>query len=82
MYAEKSTPVRMCVICRQRSPKRELRRHVACEAGPATPGGLAFDPGQTRTGRGYYVCADEACQRRFAGFRARQKKCKGVAHGR
>lgn len=82
MYAEKRTPERMCVICRKRFPKGELQRHVACEASPAAPGGLAHDPRQSRTGRGYYVCADETCLRRFAGFRARRKNCKGVAHGR
>nr|WP_081602943.1 DUF448 domain-containing protein [Desulfocurvibacter africanus] len=82
MHAEMSTPVRMCVICRRRFPKRELKRHVACGAGAQEQPGLVHDPRQTMQGRGYYVCSDEACERRLAGYRARQKKCKGVAHGR
>ena len=64
-------PVRMCVICRRRYPKKALQRHVV--AG----GGLEGDSTQTRPGRGYYVCSDEACLSKFAKFRPQTRRVRG-----
>ena len=61
-------PVRMCVICRRRFPKKELSRHVVTE------GGLEGDSTQTRPGRGYYVCSDAACAAKFARFRPQGRR--------
>ena len=53
-------PVRMCVVCRRRMPKRELTRYVV------TPeGGSKVDEDGTRPGRGRYVCSDPQCIDRF-----------------
>ena len=57
-------PVRMCVVCRQRLPKRELMRYVRTE-----DGALAYDAEQTSQGRGWYGCRQEACQKKFLKFR-------------
>ena len=57
-------PVRMCVVCRQRLPERELMRYVRTE-----DGALAYDAEQTSQGRGWYVCRQEACQKKFLKFR-------------
>lgn len=57
-------PVRMCVICRRRFAKADLRRHVL------TPeGSLIIDETRTSPGRGWYLCSDPACERRFANYR-------------
>lgn len=57
-------PVRMCVICRRRYAKADLRRHVL------TPEGiLSIDKTHSSPGRGWYLCSDPACERKFAKFR-------------
>ena len=57
-------PVRMCVICRRRFAKAELTRHVL------TPEGiLIIDGTQKSPGRGFYLCPDPACGRRFEKYR-------------
>lgn len=57
-------PVRMCVICRRRFAKTMLARHVL------TPEGiLSVDPTHTSPGRGWYLCSDPDCARRFARYR-------------
>lgn len=59
-------PVRMCVVCRERFPKRELSRYVCQEnarsAGQCEP---EADPAQTSPGRGYYVCEQARCREIF-----------------
>jgi len=66
----KHVPIRMCVVCRRRRPKRELLRIVR------TPEGFILDESGKLPGRGAYVCPDNpACWeekklRRFAGARA------------
>lgn len=49
------TPIRTCVVCRRRRPKRELVRIVA------SPQGVALDERAQLPGRGAYVCPDPAC---------------------
>ncbi|HKK34323.1 MAG TPA: YlxR family protein [Desulfomicrobiaceae bacterium] len=67
----------MCVVCRQRYPKKELTRYTC----PEIPGGgLAPDPSAARPGRGFYVCRNEECRRKLPKFRGWKKFCKGVRH--
>lgn len=79
------TPIRMCVICRDRFPKDALIRHVA-SATPRNadsisdqpPGELVVDVRATLPGRGFYLCRNEACQRKFKSYRGWRKTWKGV----
>jgi hypothetical protein len=70
MPTPKHIPLRQCIACRQRRPKRELLRIVIGEAGPV------IDPTGRKPGRGAYVCPDkgecwnEKKLRRFAGAKA------------
>ncbi len=70
MSAAKHIPIRQCIACRARRPKRELLRVVLTETGPV------LDPSGRKPGRGAYVCPDKpACWeekklRRFAGSKA------------
>lgn len=70
MPTSKHIPIRQCLVCRVRRPKRELLRIVMSEAGPV------IDPTGRKPGRGAYVCPDkpecwaEKKLRRFAGARA------------
>jgi len=49
-------PLRTCIGCRTVRPKRELVRVVR------TPeGGVELDTTGKRSGRGAYICPDEAC---------------------
>lgn len=49
-------PLRTCVGCRQKRPKRELVRFVC-----GSNGELILDPRQILPGRGGYLCADSRC---------------------
>ena len=51
----REAPVRRCVACRTRRPKKELLRFVRQSHG------VEMDPGQLRPGRGGYCCPDQAC---------------------
>ena len=70
MPTSKHIPIRQCLVCRSRRPKRELLRIVNGEAG------VFIDPTGRKPGRGAYVCPDkpecwaEKKLRRFAGTRA------------
>lgn len=57
-------PVRMCVICRRRFAKAALRRHVL-----APDGILSIDETHSSPGRGWYLCTDPACERKFVKYR-------------
>jgi predicted RNA-binding protein YlxR (DUF448 family) len=57
-----SEPIRSCVGCGRRAPKRELVRFVAREGELAAGAGLP--------GRGAYTCRRLACFERAAGRRA------------
>lgn len=63
----KHVPIRMCVICRKRLPKREMTRY-AC---PGGAGESVLDEAQRLPGRGFYLCSDEACGERFARYKGR-----------
>ena len=49
-------PLRMCVGCRQMKPKRELLRVVRSPEEE-----ISIDFTGKKSGRGAYVCPDEAC---------------------
>lgn len=56
--AYKRIPVRMCVVCRQKSNKRALIRLVKTETG------VYPDPSGKRSGRGAYLCDSRSCWER------------------
>ena len=78
---ERHEPVRMCVVCRRRFAKAQLRRHVSAGAG-AAGNGLEADDSQVKPGRGWYLCEDPQCQARFAGMKFRRKSSKGRKNGK
>lgn len=56
--ATRKIPMRMCMGCRERRPKRELVRVVR----RAADGVVSLDPTGKVAGRGAYVCCDKlAC---------------------
>lgn len=70
-------PQRMCVICRRRFARGELARHVL-----GTDGVLRADPAKILPGRGWYICADQACQAKFGKFRPKRRPaCKEGSRG-
>ncbi|MBO4369061.1 MAG: DUF448 domain-containing protein [Desulfovibrio sp.] len=59
-------PVRMCVICRRRFLKSELTRFRLMPDGV-----LQKDEKQIGPGRGWYICSDPHCAKKFLSFRVR-----------
>ncbi len=61
-------PLRMCVGCRQRAPKKELVRIVR------TPeGGLILDAAGKASGRGAYICRRAQCLEKARKSRALER---------
>lgn len=56
----KHTPIRTCIVCREKSGKRTLTRVVRAETG------LMIDPTGKAHGRGAYLCDNPACWQRAA----------------
>ena len=54
--AQKRIPLRMCAICRERFPKREMIRLAK-----SADGEVSLDETGRKPGRGLYVCHAEAC---------------------
>ena len=52
----KHVPLRSCIACRTRRPKRELIRVVRTPEGT-----IEIDPRGKRSGRGAYLCPDPQC---------------------
>ncbi|MEG1711138.1 MAG: YlxR family protein [Clostridia bacterium] len=52
---EKKIPERMCLVCRQMKPKKEMLRLVV------TNDGIVVDKSGKMNGRGGYICVDETC---------------------
>ena len=52
----KHVPLRSCIACRAKHPKRELIRVVRTPEGT-----LEIDPKGKRPGRGAYLCRDRQC---------------------
>ncbi len=63
------TPVRMCVICRQRFNKALLTRYSVDMQGK-----LVGDMGQS--GRGWYVCSHATCKEKFSLYRPKNARLK------
>jgi predicted RNA-binding protein YlxR (DUF448 family) len=63
--AEKKTPMRMCVACRQMTPKRQLLRIVRTPENEIKP-----DPTGKLSGRGAYLCRNAQCLERAKKTRA------------
>ncbi len=61
-------PVRSCVICRRRFAKGSLARHILSDGL-----NLTLDAGQKSPGRGWYLCADPDCVRKFARFKPKHR---------
>lgn len=55
---KRHVPLRTCVVCASKSPKRELLRIVALP-----DGAVQIDPTGKMPGRGGYICADGRCTR-------------------
>ncbi|MBQ3864974.1 MAG: YlxR family protein [Clostridia bacterium] len=67
--AQKKIPMRMCVGCREMKPKKELLRVVRTAQGE-----IAVDRmGGKMSGRGAYLCPQEACLKKA-------KKSKALEH--
>lgn len=60
----KKVPVRMCIACREGSPKKELVRVIASE------NGLMPDETGKAHGRGAYLCAKVECLEKARKIRA------------
>lgn len=84
-------PTRMCMICRRRFAKSQLLRHVLVPSAPAGAegpqevddrsageSGLEADEAQVRPGRGWYVCSDPECRKKFLKLGRVRRKRKGV----
>ena len=56
---QKKIPMRQCMGCRERRPKRELIRVVRC-----TDGSVCLDFSGKLNGRGAYLCHDAECLRK------------------
>lgn len=56
MTGKRKVPLRICVGCRARRPKRELIRLVRTPQGE-----LCLDPGGKLSGRGAYICPQRRC---------------------
>ncbi len=52
----KHVPLRSCIACRQKLPKRELVRIVRTPEGT-----IEIDPKGKRSGRGAYLCRQQQC---------------------
>lgn len=73
MLKQRKVPMRMCVGCREMTPKRELMRIVR-----SPEGAIAFDRAGKAPGRGAYVCRKAECLRKARKIRAleRQLECR------
>ncbi len=52
----KKIPMRTCVMCKNKTDKRQLLRIVRTPEGT-----VEFDPTGKKNGRGAYLCTQEAC---------------------
>ncbi len=57
---QKKRPERSCVICREKSDKKQLLRIVKDKEGH-----IAYDPTGKAPGRGAYICTNEECLNAF-----------------
>ena len=62
---DKKVPLRMCVVCRQMKPKKQLLRVVK-----DSKGDISLDIKGKAPGRGAYICHDIECVKRAGKNRA------------
>jgi predicted RNA-binding protein YlxR (DUF448 family) len=55
-WHRKHVPMRTCIACQQKRPKRELIRVVRSPEGP-----IEVDSSGKRSGRGAYLCPEREC---------------------
>lgn len=65
MLKERKIPMRMCLCCREMSPKRELVRVVMNKEGS-----VSVDPTGKAPGRGAYLCRRPECVKKLLKTRA------------
>ena len=63
-----STPLRMCVVCREMLPKDGLVRVIKTKEGV-----VSVDTSKKANGRGAYVCRGERCREKLVKTRALQR---------
>ncbi len=63
-----TTPLRMCVVCRQMLPKDSLVRVIKTKEGA-----ISVDSTKKASGRGAYICKDPKCRERLIKSRALQR---------
>ena len=68
-------PERMCIMCRQMKPKKEMLRIVTDENGT-----LTVDITGKANGRGAYICTDESCRAKMKSAKI-LRKVFGANHG-
>ncbi len=69
-------PTRMCVICRERFPKKELNRYILPQSNEKlAPLGknMLLDTKKIEQQRGIYLCNEEKCQEKFQMLKLKQK---------
>ena len=67
-----STPLRMCVVCRQMKPKTDLLRVVKKD------GVVSVDTLGKLPGRGAYICRGNNCCEKFEKQRSFERAFKGL----
>ncbi len=67
-------PIRTCLVCMRKRPRRELIRLVL---EPGDTGRIVLDPKQAMTGRGGYTCPE--CIRNFRLNKRVQRAFRGAA---
>ena len=65
---QKKIPMRQCLGCREMKPKRELIRVVRSPEGE-----VSLDFKGKKSGRGAYVCPDDACLKKAVKSRALER---------
>ena len=62
MAKSKTSPLRMCIACREMKPKSEMLRVVKNADGEIFP-----DPTGKAPGRGAYICSEGECLKKLTG---------------
>ena len=65
---QKKIPLRQCMGCRERKPKKEMIRVVR-----GTDGTVSLDFGGKMNGRGAYICPDPACLKKVRKSKALER---------
>lgn len=63
-----TTPLRMCVVCREMFPKDSLVRVIKTKDGK-----ISIDGSKKANGRGAYICSGERCREKLIKSRALER---------